>query len=354
MKKFGRLLFLIAVLIFSVIFFNSCDGMTDLVSSLNSTNQNKNLILLDAFLSQGDSSTTNDPGSSSGGPGSSSGGTGSTLMGWQLNEANTGLAGAGIDKNTLPVYTGSGTPAYGTTISLQKITKPLWLINGNITLDRCWIQPTSALTPEGLIITYNYGDGWTPAPYSSTIKDCDIDGTTMSAQAVAGACAVRGLANVIRCNIFGMGTGIAIFSYALKADCLVENNYVHDLRAYTGSHNESATVRSYLGNSLIWRNNRFVDKTGNDSGALFVQPFSTNIQHVLVEGNLLESYNYCIGIGNYGSNTYSDFKVKNNRFVKGGFGPVWLNNGVGFAEWTDNYYDNPSDPGHIGAIINKP
>jgi hypothetical protein len=282
-----------------------------------------------------------------------------SIKGWQLNAKNTGLAGAGIDKNTLPVYRGSRKPAYGTVISLKKITTPLWLINGNITLDRCWIQPTSALIPGGLIITYNYNDGWTPAPYSSTIKDCDIDGTAMSAQAVASACAVRGLANVVRCNIFGMGTGIAIFSYALKADCLIENNYVHDLRAYgnpatTGSHNESFTIRSYLGNSCIVRNNRFIDKTGNDSGAIFIQPYSTNIQHVLVEGNLLESYNYCIGIGNHGGNTYSDFKVKNNRFVKGGFGPVWLNNGVGFAEWKENYYDNPSGPDHKGSPIAQP
>jgi len=88
--------------------------------------------------------------------------------------------------------------------------------------------------------------------------------------------------------------------------------------------------------------------------SIFIQPYSTNIQYVLVEGNLLESYNYCIGIGNHGSNTYSDFKVKNNRFVKGGFGPVWLNNGVGFAEWTDNYFDDPSDPEHKGQNIASP
>jgi hypothetical protein len=339
-------LYFVGEILFLVFFSNGCYHPTDIVENVASENKLKRLSILNAYFNANSIYEDCEPQFQSG--------SSSSLLGWQLNVCNTGLAGAGIDKHSLPVYTGSSTPAYSTTISLQKITKPLWLINGNITLDRCWIQPTSALTPEGLIITYNYNDGHTPAPYSSTIKDCDIDGTAMSAQAVAGACAVRGLADIKRCNIFGMGTGIAIFSYALIADCVVENNYVHNLRAYSGSHNESFTIRSYLGNNCIVRNNRFIDKTGNDSGAIFIQPYSTDIQHVLVEGNLLESYNYCIAIGNYGGNTYSDFKVKNNRFVKGGFGPVWLNNGVGFAEWTDNYFDNPSDPDHKGQYVTSP
>jgi hypothetical protein len=286
-----------------------------------------------------------------------------TLKGWHLNASNTGLAGAGIDRNSLPEYKGNlendyWKPARGEVIRMKKITRPLWLINGNITIDRCWFQPKVPLA-EGLITTYNFNDGWTPSSAPSYIYDSDLDGTALTAVAASRQCAVRGLADIKRCNIYGMGTGIAIFSYALKADCVVEGNFVHDLRAYGdpakgGSHNESFTIRSYLGNSLIIRNNRFIDKTGNDSGAIFIQPYSTSIQHVLVEGNLLESYNYCIFIMNYGKNTYSDFKVKNNRFVRGGFGPHCVNDGVGFAAWADNYYHDPADADHKGAMVDKP
>ena len=45
-----------------------------------------------------------------------------TLYGWQLTTSNTGLAGVGVDRNTLPLYTGSCTPPAGTTITLKKIT----------------------------------------------------------------------------------------------------------------------------------------------------------------------------------------------------------------------------------------
>lgn len=65
------------------------------------------------------------------------------LLGWELTTSNTGLAQHGINGATLPTYTGSQTPAAGSVISQMKITQPLDLSNGNITLDRCLIQPTS-------------------------------------------------------------------------------------------------------------------------------------------------------------------------------------------------------------------
>ncbi len=281
------------------------------------------------------------------------------LYGWQLNSSNTGLAGVGIDKNALSNYTGSGTPASGTVISLKKITIPLWLINGNITLDRCWYQPTYRLTNDSILTTYDFNDGWTPAPSISHIYDCDIDGTAISASLVAGCCGMRGLANMLRNNVYGMGTGIAIFSYALEASCLIENNYVHDLRAYGDSHNESGTIRSFNPTNdpsitNIWRNNWLESMTGSDSGALFGQPYSTDINNVYIEGNYLKTYNYCVVIGTYGSNTYRNYNVNNNRFEQVGFGPFWVNYGPGFATWTENYYNNSANPDNKGSVINWP
>ena len=127
------------------------------------------------------------------------------------------------------------------------------------------------------------------------------------------------------------------------------------MRAGNGSHNESATVRVFAGNSCIFRNNRFVCVTGSDSGAIFMQAYSGFYNHVLIQGNLLYTGNYDLVLMGYGENTYgNDIRARNNRFVKYGYGPVWVSSGPGFAEWTENYYDDPSDPDHKGTIINEP
>ncbi len=276
------------------------------------------------------------------------------LMGWQLNETNTGLAGAGIDKNSLPVYDGPSTLEQGTVISLKKITTPLILVNGNITLDRCWIQPADTWGVGSLVFTYDPFMG-TASQYPNTIIDCDIDGSAITDPYVYADCAVRGIATVQRSNIFGMGDGICVFGSG-QLNALIENNYVHDLRGgiYGGqqSHNESATIRSFDGTSLIWRNNYLISRTGSDSGALFIQAWAGYIDHVLIEGNLFYTANWCIALeaNNFGYG--NDMKANNNRFVDYGYGPVAVSGGPGWAEWTENYYDDPADPDHKGEPAN--
>ncbi len=214
-----------------------------------------------------------------------------------------------------------------------------------------------------MIITYDYNDGVTPAPYSSTIIDCDIDGTAISdGLNISEASAVRGLASMQRNSIYGMGSGIAVFSYALVADCLIENNYVHDLRAYgdpktTGSHNESATIRGYVGNSLIFQNNSFTCKTGNDSGALFIQAYANYINNVSVTGNFLDSFGWDLGLEANNNGYGSQMRAVNNRFVdegSEGLGTAYVTGGSGWSEWSENYVDDPTDPDHKGASVSQP
>jgi hypothetical protein len=258
----------------------------------------------------------------------------------------------------LQAYTGSNKPAKGTVIRLKKITTPLWLFNGNITVDRCWIQPTASL-PGGLIVTYDWNsNNSTPSQYSSTITNCDIDGSVIAVSDVAYQSAMRGLATVRRCNVFGMGTGITILC-GPAVDCLVEQNYVHSLRAYgngatTGSHNESASIRGYGGLHLVFRNNRLISKTGNDSGALFIQAWAQAINHSLITGTLFESNSYGMPLEANNHGYGNDMKAVNNRFVKGGYGPAYVTGGPGWAQWTENYYDSPTSPDHKGTAIPKP
>src|SRR5688572_21083928 len=66
------------------------------------------------------------------------------LMGWQLTTNNIGLRALGINGASLPTYGGTQQPAAGTVISDMKITTtPMDCRNGNITIQRCLIQPST-------------------------------------------------------------------------------------------------------------------------------------------------------------------------------------------------------------------
>lgn len=281
------------------------------------------------------------------------------LRGWNLTEANTGLAGAGVDRNSLPVYTGASTPAAGTVIRLVKITTPLFLHKGNITLDRVWFQPTNTSGQGSLIFTYDPSFS-TPGAGPVTIMDSDLDGSKVTNSMVYTDAMVRGTANLYRNNIFGSGSGIAIFGTPVMPNVIVENNYVHDLRGgmfgtpLQQSHNESATIRAFNGNSLNFKDNRLISKTGSDSGALFIQAWAGPINNLLVEGNLFETSGWCVPLEANQSGYGNNMRARNNRFVKGGYGPAYVTGGSGWAEWAENFIDDPAKEDRKGASVSEP
>jgi hypothetical protein len=283
------------------------------------------------------------------------------LRGWQLNETNTGLAGAGVDRNLLPVYTGPSTPPAGTVIRMMKITTPLFLYKGNITLDRVWVQPKSSSGTGGVIFTYDPNIGAnasTPTPV--TIMDSDIDGTMVTDPSIYADCAVRGSANLYRNRMFGMGSGICVFNAPGMPNVTIERNYVHGLRSGIlpggggQSHNESATIRSFSGSSLVFKDNRLISRSGSDSGALFIQAYAGSINNVLIEGNIFDTAGYGIPLEAQNSGYGTNMRTRNNRFVKGGYGPGYVSGGPGWAEWNSNYFYDSTQVDTKGAPVPKP
>ena len=280
------------------------------------------------------------------------------LRGWQLTETNTGLAGAGVDRSSLEVYTGSDTPPAGTTISLKKITTPLNLFHGNITVDRCWIQPTTSWGVGSVVFTYDPSFG-TAASSPVTIVDSDIDASAVTDTWIYADCATRGIATLQRNHIWGMGSGICVFDGGYQLDAVVEHNYVHGLRGgiVNGSfqsHNESATIRSFGGSRLAFLDNRLISKSGSDSGALFIQAWAGTIDHTTIERNLFETAGWCIPLEANANGYGSDMRCIDNRFVSGGYGPAYVDGGPGWAEWTENYLDDPSEADHKGNAVPQP
>jgi hypothetical protein len=276
------------------------------------------------------------------------------LKGWQLNDTNTGLAGVGVDRNTLPVYTGPTDVPAGTTIRLQKITTPLNLRAGNITLDRVWVHPTTSSGTSGMITTYdvNIGGGAQNGPV--TIMDSDIDGSAVTDTHIYGDCAVRGAANLYRNNMWGMGSGICYFGAASMTNVVIEQNYVHNLRGglvlgTEQSHNESGTIRDFSGTSMVWRNNQLISKSGSDSGALFNQAYTGPINNVLIEGNLMDSYGWDLVLEPNPNSIGNNMRARDNRFGLSGYGVGYVSGSAGWAEWSSNYLYDATKTNAAGA-----
>ncbi len=275
----------------------------------------------------------------------------SSVKGWGLNSSNTGLAGAGIDGATLPLYTGPSTVPAGTVISEKRIDKQLNLNAGNIIIERCLIQP--ATTGFG---TAFIGCGNVNAV--ATIRDCDIDGSLITDNNVVGfSFAFSGSGVIERCNIHDTGSGIWLSN--CNREVRAEGNYIHGLRWGVGgspagpSHTDGITIRGYSGPSAMIRNNRIDCSSGSDTGSIFFQPYSGFVNNVTVTGNLLEGLGYKLILETnaygYGGNMVS----YNNRFATTGW-LVSITGGMGWAKWENNYINDPSRNDNKGTSVAKP
>lgn len=280
-----------------------------------------------------------------------------TVYGWQLTKHNTGLNKYGINGNRLPMYTGSAKPAAGAVIRGKKITTALDLSNGNITIERCLIQPTGA----GAFVMEGFdNNAEVPAPNPITIRDCTIEASAMSEYNAAWSTGIRVIGTITGNYISGFGSGIAVMGLGNQHDCLIEGNYVANLRSWgdgatDGNHCDAFTIRDFSNAAVPTRqmtvqNNRFDCTTANATGACFLQTYSGRIDNTLVQGNLLEGGGYNFGL-NHLNHPYSNIRSINNRFTPTGFGTYYVQGGSGFTQWSENYMNNPAQPDNKGAAI---
>ena len=254
---------------------------------------------------------------------------GDAVPGWDLTARTTGLAPHRLDCATLPTYTGSLRPASGTVISERRITGPLILSNGNITIERSCLQPTDIGSGMPVATTTDPDSGRiTQAPV--TIRDSEIDGSRLSDYDAAWATGFKGVANLKNNYVHDLGSGLAILDAGKVLDAEVSGNYVTDLRSWgdggtSGNHSDGFTVRDFdsartPGRSLLIRNNRFDSDSGNDTGALFIQTYSGDIDNVTVEGNLLEGDGYQLGLEARFGNTYQNVSQHQQPVQRHGMG----------------------------------
>jgi hypothetical protein len=284
------------------------------------------------------------------------------LMGWDLNAANTGLAPHGLVGSQLPLYMGPSVIPAGSVISGVRFETNIDLSRGNIVIEKCCFKPTPAGYGQGLPLattTDFQREPYPPAPSKVIIRDCEFDGSLLSAERAAFAVGFWGIADLQRNYFHHLGGGFALYNTGSQLDSLVEGNYVVDMIAWgnpatTGNHIDAFSIRDFSAaqrpaRTAIIRNNRFDPTTqSNVTGAFFIQPLWERIDNVTIEGNLLAGAGWCLGLEQ--KTGYSNMKAINNRFAPTGFGATYYE-GPGWTTWQENYRYDPTKIDAKGAPV---
>jgi hypothetical protein len=256
--------------------------------------------------------------------------------GWQLTAENTGLSGAGVDRSTLPVF--SGKVSAGITIRRQKVISALDLSRtANVTLDRVWLAPDGG--GRALVL----GPG-------SVVKDSDIDGGAMAQGERIGVYGVvNGTYALARVRITGMSVGAWLDGSGTGS---VSDTYIHDLVSIDGAHVDGFTRRGGTGPLRITRSR--IDASGpNVTGALFLQnTWGATIDGVQIERSLLEGEGFVLALENKGAGT--SLALDDVRIRSTGWGPVSASGQITYQAWTAVHQYDASRPGTTGLPLNRP
>lgn len=270
--------------------------------------------------------------------------------GWELGPGSVGLAPLGLSCAELPRYTGPVRPAAGTTIREVRVESPLDLSAGDIVVERTCVRPLTLGRGLPVLTTTDYtdcdADGCRPAAGPVTVRDCEIDGSALDPAVVAFSTGFMGVGTVQRCDIHGVGSGIAVYNAGTEVDALVEANHVHDLRSWgdpatDGSHSDGITVRDFdtrarPDRTAVVRGNHVDSSATNTTAAMFIQA-SGALDNVTVEGNLLTGLGYQLvleaGQVGYGAGLVA----RDNRMSGTGFGATYVGGGAGWGEWSGNH-----------------
>lgn len=213
--------------------------------------------------------------------------------GWTVDASTVGLAPLGLSCDSLPKYSGDFRVPHGSRISGVLIPTGLDLSEGDIIIDRSCIQPISVGAGMPVLTTFDY-DTMRVTKDRVVIRNSEIDGSRLDRKSAALATAFIGIADLYSNYIHGLGSGIGLMNTGTSLNSTIERNYVTGLVAWgdpgkDGNHSDAFTIRDFSAEEnqnrrAVVRNNRFNEDSGNDSGALFLQTYSGEIENVLLEG----------------------------------------------------------------------
>lgn len=223
----------------------------------------------------------------------------------------------GVPAGTVLKDSGSiTTTANGQVISAKNI------VNGSVTINHNNCILENSRVKDGGFFTVNVKQGIT----GTIVRDCEIDSNGAS-----GSCGINGTGTFIRNNIHDCENGINLNG---PGPNVIEDNYIHNLRAGGAPHFDGIQIDGGVNNTLIRHNT--VLNPANQVSAVMIDNFWGAIDDILVENNYLAGGVFTV----YCSAQFrTDAPVTNVRFVAnrvgkgtGGYtaftrtSPIWQRN----------------------------
>jgi hypothetical protein len=283
--------------------------------------------------------------------------------GWQLDPADVGLEGVGVNPASLATYSGSYTLTGTTLIEDRKLTQPLILNIDNgetVTLRRCWLTEQVK------------GDNGTSFAGACVIEDCLLDTGARGSDegsayydciAMGGNGSSTATLTMSRCVIRGWGRGWWVDVPSDIEHCVYEMGTWFGDPAGSGSHNEAVTHRNtdhpvftacrldcgpYAGASNGQQNlSGVVQIQGNGSTAGNITLDSCYLN---LPSNQLGSPHVVADFHAPGSITNGSINVVDCRFSEGS--SAYQVDGTDKGTWSGNYrYDPGNPPTYQGAAV---
>lgn len=269
--------------------------------------------------------------------------------GWELTGSMVGLDGLGIDGSTLNAYTGSATVSSGTVLEDLRITSPINVAAGNITIRRCMFEGAT----NDMVFAATLAN-------PVTVEDCTFDGRATPASQSAYPFAFRSyggaLMTIRRVRIRGWGHGWWCDGPVLVEDSVYEEGTAYGNPATSGSHNEALTHRSTAVNTF---NRCRLDcfGQGNLSAVVQVQGDGSAAGNLALDSCFLNSGDiyYALVADTHpgGSLVAGSIDVTNSRWPTLTSVGYSIESGWGAkGTWTGNYrYDASNPPTYAGPAV---
>ncbi|WP_214409854.1 DUF4082 domain-containing protein [Sphaerisporangium fuscum] len=172
-----------------------------------------------------------------------------------------------------------------------------------------------------------------------TIENCEIAGRGSSQLAAGVKNLSDGLITITGNDIHDVTDGI------MTGEGVIQDNYIHDLKAYPGDHVDGIQTDGTTGKLVISHNT--VSNPVDQTSAIMLDADLGPIRNVTVENNLLSGGGYCFYGGSGRSNPTQNVVVAGNVFSRelnkncGEFGAVaHFDQGASGNVWKNNVYDD--------------
>jgi len=171
------------------------------------------------------------------------------------------------------------------------------------------------------------------------IRDCEIDGVGTGNE---GSNGIRGTGTFLRNNIHHVENGITLNGN----DTVIQDNYVHDLKASGSPHYDGIQIDGGISNVVITHNT--VINSWGQTSAVMIDNYFGPISNIRVANNLLVGGGYTVySDGQFNGETITGVSFTNNHMGKGHWGYTAFNRN------SPEYTGNINDGAALAQSINR-